>query len=64
MTRKTSPIPRVKNQDDLAISDEEKAEALAKNFEKFHKLTADFDDELSHHGPDIPTYPRKRTYDF
>ena len=46
MTRKTSPIPRVKNQDDLAISDEEKAEALAKKYEKVHKLTADFGDEV------------------
>ena len=45
MTRKTSSIPPLKDQDDIAISDEEKAEALAKNYEKVHKLTADYGDE-------------------
>ena len=37
-------IPPLSDGDDIALSNEEKAEALAKNYEKVHKLTADFGD--------------------
>ena len=46
LTKKVAwEIPPLNDGDDIALSNEEKAEALAKNYEKVHKLTEKYGDE-------------------